>query len=163
MTRHTPSARLGLGIAILVLFAWASPPVARAEQKVPGPTTGRWLLDFERDGSLQLTLKRKSDGARDNWSSSDDFHIGEFQGLQRPASSAEVSVHFLLVRDAGTVAFDGQLNDSGGSGRFRFEPNPEFIAALAKMGYAQPDAGEAFSLAARSPARRTCRSRIWWT
>ena len=90
MKRFAAPARAGLGIAVLFLFAWASPPAARAQTKGPGPTTGRWLLDFERDGSLQLTLKRRSESGRDNWTSSDDFQIAEFQGLKRPASSAEV-------------------------------------------------------------------------
>ena len=59
-----------------------------------------------------------------------------------------------MVRDAGTVTFEGQLNDSGGSGRFTFESNPDYLAALAKMGYATPMADEAFALAVHDVSRK---------
>ena len=47
---------------------------------------------------------------------------------------------FRMVRDAGTVAFEGELDQVGGSGRFSFSANPEYLAALKSMGYAAPNA-----------------------
>ena len=119
----------------------------------PDATGGRWILDFERDGSVQLTLRRRSDG-HGSWSSSNDYVLQDFQGLQRPSSPAEVPATFTMVRDAGTVRFEGQLGASGGSGRFVFAENPEYVAALASMGYRAVDREELFSLAVHDVSRR---------
>lgn len=115
-------------------------------------TSGRWVLDFEPDGSIQLTLKRRADG-HGNWSSSDDYLTKDFRGLQRPAGSAEVPARFEMVRDAGTITFEGQLNESGGSGRFSFAANGEYVAALAKMGYRSPAGDDLFSLTVHDVSR----------
>ena len=62
-----------------------------------------------------------------------------------------------MVRDAGTIAFEGQLDQAGGSGRFTFTPNPEYLAALKSMGYGTPDADEVFSLAVQDVSRKFIR------
>src|SRR5262245_51581767 len=71
--------------------------------------TGRWLLDFDTDSSIQLTLKQRESG-HGNWSSSDDYRLEDFRGLVRPQGSADVPATFEMVRDAGTIRFEGQLN-----------------------------------------------------
>ena len=56
-----------------------------------GAVSGRWLLDFENDGSIHLTLKRRSDG-RGNWNSwnnSSEYELKDFRGLQRPSGSSD--------------------------------------------------------------------------
>ncbi|HEY3203714.1 MAG TPA: hypothetical protein VGL03_08635 [Thermoanaerobaculia bacterium] len=113
---------------------------------------GRWLIDFERDDAIQLTLQRRSDGHQ-SWNSSSGFSLRDFQGLRRPAGAADVPVRFEMLRDAGTISFEGQLNESGGGGRFRFAPNPEYVAALTKTGYGSPDADLLFSLAVHDVSR----------
>jgi hypothetical protein len=153
MTRPSVRLRLGLSIAVLILWALA-PRVARAEPKGSEPVHGRWLVDFRPDGSVELTMKRRSSSGSDNWTSSDDFTATDFDGLHRPTSSADVAASFRMVRDAGTITFEGQLNDSGGSGRFAFQSNPDYLAALAKMGYATPMADEAFALAVHDVSRK---------
>src|SRR5262249_41364628 len=100
----------------------------------------------------QLTMKRRS-GGHGNWTSSDDYKVSDFQGLARPAGSAESPAHFQLVRDAGTVTFDGSLGATGGSGSFAFAGNPEYVAALGKMGYRAPDGDELFALALHDVSR----------
>ena len=117
-------------------------------------TSGRWLVDFNPDGTLELTLKRRSEGSGHwNWSSSSTYQLRDFQGLARPSGAGDVAVTFQMVRDAGTVAFEGQLDAAGGSGRFAFTANPEYLAALKSMGYATPDADETFSLAVHDVSR----------
>ena len=117
-------------------------------------TSGRWLVDFNPDGTLELTLKRRSEGSGHwNWSSSSNYQLRDFQGLARPSGAGDVAVTFQMVRDAGTVAFEGQLDPAGGSGRFTFTANPEYLAALKSMGYATPDADETFSLTVHDVSR----------
>ncbi|HEY1434530.1 MAG TPA: 4-hydroxy-3-methylbut-2-enyl diphosphate reductase [Thermoanaerobaculia bacterium] len=143
---------LAVGLAVLAL---AQPQCLRGQQpKQPALPTGRWLIDFDRGDSLELTLKRRSpDGGRNNWSTSNEYRVKDFQGLQRPATPAEAPAHFELVRDAGTITFDGQLGAAGGAGRYAFSPNPEYLAAIEKMGYAAPDADDVFSLAVHDVSR----------
>ena len=68
--------------------------------------SGRWLLDFNPDGTIDLTLKRRTEGRGQwNWSSSNDYEVKDFEGLTRPAGASDVAASFRMVRDAGTVAF----------------------------------------------------------
>ena len=64
----------------------------------------------------------------------------------------------------------GQLDQAGGSGRFTFTSNPEYLAALKSMGYGTPDADEVFSLAVQDSAgsssaspRSSATSAFRWT
>ena len=151
--RHRSRVRFGriaLGLLLLTPSLGLRGDPAPASPDAAG---GRWILDFERDGSVQLTLRRRPDG-HGSWSSSNDYVLGDFQGLQRPSSPAEVPATFTMVRDAGTVRFEGQLGASGGSGRFVFAENPEYVAALASMGYRAVDREELFSLAVHDVSRR---------
>jgi len=64
--RHTAAIAAGL-----VLAAMLAPSSARAVPPAGG-IGGRWLLDFDRDGTVQLTLKRREAG-HGSWNSSDDY------------------------------------------------------------------------------------------
>src|ERR1700754_1640614 len=119
-----------------MLFALIT--VAASATPSPRGVYGRWLMDFDRDGSIQLTLKRRDTG-HNSWNSSDDYRRSDFQGLTVPTGAADVPTKFTLPRDAGTISFEGVVNDAGGSGRFTFEPNPDYLAALSRLGYAKPD------------------------
>jgi len=116
-------------LALAALLALTHPAPAPAA----GPIEGRWLLDFDSDtqrgdGRAQLTLKRSH--ARGSWTNSNPIALSELRGLSRPAGSADVPARFALVRDAGTISFEGQLDAAGGEGRFSFAPAPGFAAAL---------------------------------
>ena len=134
--KHSEASAILFRAIVLALLLLTPSLALLAEQAASGPaaTSGRWLIDFDPDGTLQLTLKRKANG-HGSWNSSDDYRVKDFQDLQRPSGTTEVPAHFQMVRDAGTFTFDGQLNASGGAGHFSFASNPEFLAALSKMGY----------------------------
>ena len=143
-----PGRLLG-ALALLLLLA---APSSRLRGQASESLTGRWLIDFEEDGSVQLTLKHGARG-HGNWSSSHDYLVREFQGLRRPAGATDVHARFELRRDAGTVAFEGRLNETGGSGRFSFAPSADYLAALQTMGYQRPDGETVFSLAVHDVSR----------
>src|SRR5262244_311832 len=117
-------------LALAALLCLAAPASSRAQD-----VEGRWLLDFDsyERGRLQLTMKRTV--SRGNWSNSDSYSIDEFRGLSIPAGRASVPAHFEMVRDAGTVRFEGQLDETGGSGRFTLVPNREFESFWRSRGY----------------------------
>jgi hypothetical protein len=78
LRRLAPAAALVLA-AVLGSAHGIAAPSARA-------ISGRWLMDFDRDGTVELTLKRRDPG--NNWNSSDDYRASDFQGLTVPSGAA---------------------------------------------------------------------------
>lgn len=116
------------------------------------PIEGRWLLDFDRGGRVELTLERR--GGHRSWNHSSDYRLEDFRGLARPEGTAETPVSFELVRDAGTFVFEGRLDQSGGSGRFSFAANPDFVDSMARMGYSALTPDQISSLALHDIGRK---------
>src|SRR4249919_3525215 len=90
--RRSPRLLFWALIGALLLLApslWllAAPPSERIE--------GRWLLEFDRDGSVQLTAERRSAG-HGHWNNSSDYALKDFRGLVRPAGKTEVPARFEL-------------------------------------------------------------------
>jgi hypothetical protein len=121
-------------LAVLALLApslWLAAVDSAAE-----PMTGRWMIDFERpDGNVLLTTHRRSSSGHGEWTSSSSYSKAEFRALVRPAGPSETPARFELVRDAGTIAFEGRLDSSGGQGRFTFQADPRFVAEMGRLGY----------------------------
>lgn len=102
----------------------------------PAAIEGRWIADFEwSDDRVQLTTKRSSSGGHGNWTSSHSYPLSAFRGLARPSAATPAPARFELVRDAGAVVFEGQLDSSGGAGRFSFAPNSDFAREMERIGY----------------------------
>jgi hypothetical protein len=139
------TALLGLVLALTL------PPFAGA---APGPIQGRWLLDFTREeGRAELTMRRTD--TLGHWSSSHTVSLSDLQGLSRPPqSSAEVPARFSIVRDAGTIAFEGRLDAAGGSGRFEFTAAAGFAAAMARAGAGNLSEEEIFAAAVHDVSRQ---------
>jgi len=132
-------------LASLCLTASASTRAESAE--------GRWLLDFDRqDGRVQLTMKRTTSHGHSNNSSS--YSVEDFRGLSLPARGGTVAARFEMARDAGTIRFEGQLDESGGSGRFQFAANPDFEAFWRAGGYGALSADEAYAFTMHDVSRK---------
>ena len=148
MIRKNTRGRSVLATAILVSLVLAAPSASRAQA-----LDGRWILDFDREnGRVQLTIKRSS--ARGNWNSSSGYEMQEFRGLSRPSGSTGKPARFELVRDAGTIRFEGELDETGGSGRFQFAANPEFQRAWTAMGYSALGTDSVFAFTLHDVSRR---------
>jgi hypothetical protein len=111
--RIRPSRSL-LAAGLALFLAIPANALRGAPRSSGTPTSGRWILDFDADGWIELTLKRRSDNG--NWNSSNDYKTTDFQGLTRPAGTGDTPARFQMVRDAGTLAFEGHLAASGGAG-----------------------------------------------
>ena len=122
-SRSRPALALAILAATLVF-----PRVADAA------IDGRWILEFEpKEDRVQLTTKRSSwHGHSEN---SCSYPTSAFRGLTRPKSSTDSPARFEMVRDAGTLTFEGQLDSGGGSGRFSFQADSAFAADMAKLGH----------------------------
>jgi hypothetical protein len=120
--------RTALALA-LATTALALPRIAQAAIE------GRWIAEFDdsSEGRVQLTTKRGS--GRHNSTNSSSYPLSAFRGLVRPASKREAAARFELVRDAGTLVFEGQLDSDGGAGRFSFAPNGDFAREMERTGY----------------------------
>jgi hypothetical protein len=127
-------------------------------QSIPTPEAassniqGRWFLEFDSaDGRAQLTMKRSSH--RGDWTNSHSIELAELRGLTRTLSTTEVPTRFTLERDAGVVTFEGYLDATGGSGRFRFAAAPGFVAAMSRDGVGDLSDEQVFSAAVMDVSR----------
>lgn len=126
-----PSINL-LSIAFIIIVIGKLVIVAQS------PITGEWKADARpdkagREGKIQLNLSRKTDGEHKNQFGS-GFDYSELQGLTREqAQNGRVS--FRLVREAGTINFEGSFTDGKGSGTFTFTPDSGYLAAMRSRGF----------------------------
>ena len=56
--------------------------------------------------------------------------------------------------DAGTVRFEGQVDESVGSGRFQFAANPEFETLWKSRGYSSLTTDDAYSFTMHDVGRK---------
>ena len=83
---------------------------------------------------IHLNLERHTEkGHRNQMGQSYDF--SELQGLSREQVTSGGQVKFSLVREAGTIVFDGSFQDGKGSGTFTFTGNQSFVAAMKSRGF----------------------------
>ncbi|CAN5405233.1 hypothetical protein BH10ACI2_BH10ACI2_02580 [soil metagenome] len=131
---------LALGLISLVLIIIVIGKVVIVAQ---APITGEWKADARlekqgregetRDGKIQLNLSRSTNGDNHNQFGS-DFAYSDLQGLSE-AQTQNGRVSFKLVREAGTVYFDGSFASGKGSGTFRFDPDYKYFSAMKQRGF----------------------------
>ena len=126
--------------AVLFLAAILATPVLSAQRAVP--SSGQWLIDpGERPGTVQLSVRYGERGYSGNWSR--DVPLGALVGLSAAdMRGSGVTVHFKIVRSAGTLDCEGWLDDGKGSGHFTYQANPDFVAELSTRGINAPTAWE---------------------
>ncbi len=124
--------------AVLLLIAFLAAPLLSAQRVVP--TGGQWLIEpGERSGIVRLTIRYGERRSWDNWNSQDDVPLSQLVGLSAAdMRGSGVTVHFKIVRSAGTLDCEGWFDDGKGSGHFTYQPNPDFVAELAKRGVTGP-------------------------
>lgn len=137
-----------LGCALLILVVGASVPAAATAGGAPGgggaatgaqdPTVeGTWttrVSDRDSGDRVQVRLDRERDGGH----STQGFRIdaAALDGLTMAQASGTASnVRFALVRDAGTITFEGNIRDGLGTGFFNFTPNAQWVREMNDLGY----------------------------
>src|SRR6266566_2340668 len=124
--------------AVLLLIAFLAAPLLSAQRVVPAG--GQWLIERgERSAIIRLTIRYGERRSWDNWNSQNDVPSSQLVGLSAAdMRGSGVTVHFKIVRSAGTLDCEGWFDDGKGSGHFTYQPNPDFVAELAKRGINGP-------------------------
>ncbi|WP_242593718.1 4-hydroxy-3-methylbut-2-enyl diphosphate reductase [Corallococcus exiguus] len=128
------TSRLSPWLTLVVMLLTL--PVLAAEAQ----RTGTWGA-YVKEQQLQLSLQPK-----DRPDSHHGFSapLADFQGLSTAEGS---SAPFKLVREAGTLDFEGRFKDGQGVGTWRFTPDASFTKKLGELGIPKPDADEQLLLA----------------
>ena len=131
-------------LAVLLVAAFLTTPVLSAQ--TPVPTDGQWLIErSDRSGKVELTVRYGEGRYSSNWGR--DIPLSELVGLSRADMDGPgTNVHFKIVRSAGTLTCQGWFEGGRGSGHFTYEPNPAFVAELAKRGINAPTDWEQFQM-----------------
>jgi hypothetical protein len=116
---------------IAAMFLLLTPLHARND----GPVSGSWSAEME-SGKFHL-----SHHFARNSQMGTEMDLADFQGLALSSinSKTNAPVTFTLVREAGTVRYEGLFKDGSGAGHFTFEPNRSFLASLRKLGVRTDD------------------------
>jgi len=124
--------------AVLLLASILAAPVLSAQRVVP--SGGQWLIEpGERAGFVRLTIRYGERRSWDNWNSQDDVPLSQLVGLSAAdMGGSGVTVHFKIVRSAGTLDCDGWFDSGKDSGHFTYQANSTFVAELAKRGITGP-------------------------
>ena len=124
----------------VLLLGFLAAPVLAAQHRVP--SGGEWLIEpSDHPGRVQLDIRYGEERGRysSNWGR--DVPLGELVGLSAAdmrGGGAGVTVHFKIVRSAGTLDCEGWFHNGNGSGHFTYQPNPDFVTELAKRGINAP-------------------------
>src|SRR6266699_614755 len=136
LPKSTPG--VPMRFAVLLLIAFLAAPLLSAQRVVPAG--GQWLIEpGERSAIIRLTIRYGERRSWDNWNSQNDVPSSQLVGLSAAdMRGSGVTVHFKIVRSAGTLDCEGWFDDGKGSGHFTYQPNPDFVAELAKRGVTGP-------------------------
>src|SRR3989442_12433084 len=89
----------------------------------------------ERSGIVRLTIRYGERRYSDNWNRQDDVPLSQLVGLSAAdMGGSGVTVHFKIVRSAGTLDCEGWFDSGKGSGHLTYQANSHFVAEQAKRG-----------------------------
>ena len=133
-------------LLLAALLVASALPAVSAQRTVP--TTGQWLIDpGEHAGMVRLTIRYGERRYENSWNSQDDVPMSEFVGLSAAdMGGSGATVHFKIVRSAGTLDCEGWFDGGKGSGHFTYLANPDFVTGLSRRGINAPTAWEQFSM-----------------
>ena len=90
-----------------------------------------------------ITYRHDDDGQSQHES---DWPVSALQGIDL-ATPGKHDVKFTINREAGRIDGEGFVKGGEGAGIFRFEPNPNYAPAMARLGFDGIDAHMQFAMA----------------
>lgn len=122
-------------LAFLIASVAAIVPATALAQEVVGTwETARWDDEDRRSDQIQLDLRVRGEDGR--WNHGSSYRLEELDGLTAAIADGDVDrAAFRLVREAGTITFEGAFRDGEGGGTFRFAPDPQYLQTMAGLGY----------------------------
>ena len=93
---------------------------------------GAWTAEVQDGSSLQMNLSTR--GGHNHFG--ETMTATDFAGLNDSTirATTQTPVAFHLVREAGTVAFEGTFKNGFGAGQFTFTPSQTYVATLRTLG-----------------------------
>ncbi len=122
---------LRLGAAVLVVVGMLLlQQVIHADDSARGTWTAKWQAS-DQTVNLQMSLEDKESNFGQN------YKLADLKGLSAAAvTGTKAPAQFQLVRDAGTIAFDGSFDRGLGAGTFNFTPDANYQSRMRNLGYA---------------------------
>jgi len=125
MSKTTLRILIALVALAIVVPAWAQATVE-----------GTWSTRAREndDGRRWIQLSMQLDDDTGNWGWTVDPE--DLDGLDFGDFDADVDdARFALVREAGTVTFEGRIRDGRGAGTFAFTPNAQWARDMQQLGF----------------------------
>ena len=131
--------------ALLTIAAAALVPSVLPAQLGP---RGYFVARDQDSGRVQLTLSERADIVGDDIAAI-EVGAAELRWLVRAAGNGSgVPVRFALVREAGTITFEGfALGRGEMRGEYRFSASSGYVSELARRGFLRPSGADQFRLA----------------
>ncbi len=125
------------------------PPGAPQEfGRIGGPGwTSEWKIDHSRSrssGEVHLSVGYKQGGSE--WIDSTDVPLSRFKDFSLAMLDKSGPIKFGYVLPAGELICEGNVSNGRASGTFTVNANPEFMSAVRKLGYPEPDDRDVASL-----------------
>jgi len=132
------SAVLGMALSLLALVI---APAAHGAD----PLEGSWTLSPSKmPGMMNVDLTFRNDER--HWQHDSVWPVSALEGLDL-ATPGRHDVKFTINREAGRMNAEGFMKDGRGAGVFRFEPAPDYVPAMAKLGFDDIDGEKQFAMA----------------
>lgn len=129
-------------LTVLIALALALP--AWAQATVEGTWTTRARENDDGRRWIQLSMQLDDDTGNWGWTVDPD----ELDGLTFDDFDADVDdARFELVREAGTVAFEGRIRNGRGVGTFAFTPSAQWQRDMEQLGFGDMSDRRAFQAA----------------
>lgn len=129
--------RKPLGVVPFALLALLALAVPRAEAQ----SHGTWAIHPAENGSTLRLRLETSNAEHGSFDISRPLKLAELRGLTtaQMAAPSGATVHFRIVREAGTFTCEGYFKQRRGGGTFTFRANPQFGPALRALGISGVD------------------------
>src|SRR5688572_2456728 len=132
------SAVLGTALS---LFALSIVPTASGAEQF----RGNWSIAPSKEaGMVKFGITYRDDKNQSQHES--DWPVSALQGIDL-TTAGKHDVRFTVTREAGRIDGEGFVKGGEGAGIFRFEPNPNYAPAMARLGFHDIDAHKQFAMA----------------
>lgn len=116
------------GLAIIIIAIGSYVIVAQ------NTVNGTWKATIKEGETGKIQISFRGDQDRGKMANGSSFDIAELSGLTLEDTRGG-KASFRLVREAGSIDFDGAFTAGVGSGKFAFEPNRAFVDAMRTRGF----------------------------
>jgi len=120
------------------------------------PLRAHWSLQPSKQaGMVKFGMSYRDEDQQ--WQHMSDWPLSAFQGLDL-ATQERHDVTFGIAREAGRIEGEGFVKAGEGAGVFRFQPDPEYVPAMKKLGFDDIDESRQFAMAIHDVTREFARA-----